>query len=221
MKNIFFLSIWAIVVLGCNEHQAEETLPSPVIALTKMNVFYVGVNNPIMVAVPGIPNDKISLRISGGEIVKDGNNGNYIIRVNGSNKEESITTTAEINGVKKDIATYLFRVKRVPDPVAVFAGKSGEAIISRAEILIADSITAAFQNFDFYMGIKVVSFDLTMKMENNMLETKSSGSSTITKGQKGLLEKCKEGSKFYIENVKVELADGSVRKCPGVTLTVL
>ncbi|MCK5667338.1 MAG: gliding motility protein GldM, partial [Thiotrichaceae bacterium] len=50
-----------------------------VVSPTKMNVFYIGVDNPVDVSVPGIDPNKIQARISSGSIRKKGNS--YVVKV--------------------------------------------------------------------------------------------------------------------------------------------
>jgi hypothetical protein len=44
-----------------------------------MNVFYIGLPNPVSVSAPGIAKDKVHVSISAGEI--SGNGGNYVVNV--------------------------------------------------------------------------------------------------------------------------------------------
>jgi hypothetical protein len=84
------------------------------IALDKMNVFYIGIDNPITIAVPNIPSDKLLVTINNGLI--KGSNGKYIVRV--ATLGEATITVATIKDDRKVLlSTQTFRVKRIPDPV--------------------------------------------------------------------------------------------------------
>lgn len=98
-----------VVVMGF-----KTTQPPVAIALDKMNVFYIGVDNPITLAVPNIPSDKLLVTINNGLI--KGSNGKYIVRV--TTLGETTITVATIKDDRKVLlSTQTFRVKRIPDPV--------------------------------------------------------------------------------------------------------
>ncbi|MEM9930819.1 MAG: GldM family protein [Bacteroidota bacterium] len=90
---------------------------------TRMNVIYIGVDNPILIhnAIAPIQFDTDS--ISGLQVIDDSNQVydslRYVIR---ANRPGQFNLKAEdANG--KDF-TYVFRVKRIPDPVPVLATQS-------------------------------------------------------------------------------------------------
>src|SRR5690606_9449026 len=57
----------------------QVSAPTAVVSPDKMNVLYIGVDNPISVSVPGIPRESIRASISSGSL--SGGNGNYTARV--------------------------------------------------------------------------------------------------------------------------------------------
>lgn len=88
--------------------------PLAAIALDKMNVLYIGVDNPVTIAVEGIPSDKLIVYMENGSI--RGSNGKYIAKVTSTG-----TATINVATIKNDkkvlLSTQTFRVKRIPDPV--------------------------------------------------------------------------------------------------------
>ena len=108
-------------------YQYEVADPAVVISPTKMNVFYVGVDNPVSLAVPGMSMDAIQPEITNGEIRKE-SDGHYIVRPKNAGKNSEITVYAQMNGQKRKLQTQVFRVKDVPDPVAKVADMRGGAI---------------------------------------------------------------------------------------------
>ncbi len=84
------------------------------IALDKMNVLYIGVDNPMTAAAPGFKQEDIELKIIKGAGSITGSNGKFIARVNTTND----VTVAVINRSSGEIiSTSTSRVKRIPDPV--------------------------------------------------------------------------------------------------------
>ena len=131
--------------------------PSAVVSPDKMNVFYMGVPNPVSVSAPGIAKEKLRVNITGGTLT--GSNGNYIVRVSGGS-EATVSVSAEIEpGKSRVLGTSKFRIKKVPDPIATFANKaSGQ--ISSATARSTNLLEAELKNFDFDLKFKVIKFNL-------------------------------------------------------------
>ena len=68
--------IFAIVV---SFDISAQTNSGPVVSADNMNIFYIGVDNPVSVAVPGVLSDKLKVTISEGSI--SGSNGKYTVNV--------------------------------------------------------------------------------------------------------------------------------------------
>ena len=132
--------------------------PSAVVSPDKMNVLYIGVPNPVSISAPGIPKDKLSVGITNGGSIK-GSGGQYTAMVN-TPGEAMISVSGELAPGKTSVlGATKFRVKRIPDPKAQFAGKSGGAT-SSANIKGQDMLFAKLENFDFDAKFNVTRFTL-------------------------------------------------------------
>ena len=78
MKTITKTLVIFLAILS-NISLFAQTDATAVVAADKMNVFYIGVDNPISVAVPGIASDKLRVTVNNGTIT--GSNGKYIVKV--------------------------------------------------------------------------------------------------------------------------------------------
>jgi hypothetical protein len=110
-KSVLFLSLSIILFSGMTCF-SQITMFS--VSPEKMNVLYIGVDNPLAIAVAGITADKVTATISEGIIT--GNMGKFNARVTKSGE-----VTVAVSSGNKVIGTSKFRVKRVPDPVG-YAG---------------------------------------------------------------------------------------------------
>jgi hypothetical protein len=134
-------------------------------------------------------------------------------------KRTKITVFANVNGTRKIVGTSLWRVKKVPDPVAQVAGKSGGDI--RKEVLaIQDGVLAVLEDFDFDFKYKVTQFELQTSGSGGYVVIKKSNSNRFTTEQKDLLKKANPESLVYIGNIKALGDDGSTRDLKGITFTV-
>ncbi len=199
--------------------QFMSARPAAVVSPTKMNVFYIGVDNPVSVSVPGVPAEKVRANISTGSMVPSGPKGSFKVNVKGGQKC-NITVSADFGGTMKPMGNFEFRIKQVPDPVAFFGGKKATDVISKAALLASQGVIANMENFDFDLKFQVLSFECSMTVNGVEATTKSNGN-MVSQEMKQYLLKAKNGSKVYIESVKVKGPDGTVRTIPGITLKVI
>jgi hypothetical protein len=149
---ILFLVMVPIIV------NAQVTSQYAVVAATNMNVLYLGIANPVEVAVPGVLSDKVTVTLSNGTIRKVSNGW----EVFPANTGESVFIIS-VNG--KKVADKTFRVKTIPFPVAVFAGKN-EGAVSKTEVLKVEALEARLPDFAWDINFKINSFSLLMSDES-------------------------------------------------------
>ncbi|TKG91563.1 hypothetical protein EYV94_21295 [Puteibacter caeruleilacunae] len=182
---------------------------------TKMNVFYVGVDNPVVVSAPGIPSEKIKPVITGGGSIRfSGKSGQYVVRCKRPGRKVKITTNAEVNGKNVNLGSNIFRVKRIPDPVAKVGGKKG-GVIARNILKAQAGVAADLENFDFNVKFVVSSFVVSATVRGYEEEVKSN-SYRFTPKQKQLIGKLRPNSKVYITDIKAKGPDGSIRSLPSI-----
>lgn len=190
--------------------------PALVISPTKMNVFYRGLPNPVEISVPGVPMDKIKPSISSGHTLsKEGSD--WVVKP-GQGKEATITVMAEINGVNQRMGEKKFRVKPIPDPVPVFAGKKPtDNTVPLNDMRIAAGVRAEMENFDFEVDVRVKSFSMVFIRDGAVIQKDATGN-RVTDDMKVNMERVKRGNKFYIENIIVKMPDGKDRKVANISL---
>jgi gliding motility-associated protein GldM len=194
--------------------------PAVTISPTKMNVFYIGVDNPVSIGVPGVPSEKVRASISGagGSIVKSGKTGEYTVKVS-SIGEANVTVSADVNGSSRSMGSMKFRCKRIPDPIGYVAGvKSGP--ISKSALLANPIVVAKLEGFDFEANYIVTSFTLSYKFQGDFISESSAGS-RFSSNQINAINKCGKGSKVYIEDIKAKGPDGTIRTLPAVNLKIV
>jgi hypothetical protein len=96
------------------------------IAPIKMNVLYIGVDNPVSVAASGGSDDKVTVSISGGGgMLSKVGAGLYIVRV--ASVTDECFMNVYVDG--KLMGTSKFRVRSLPNPSGTIGGfKSGDNI---------------------------------------------------------------------------------------------
>ena len=177
------------------------------VMLDKMNVFYIGVPNPVTIS-SGTGWDKTKVSMSGGSLSPSGGPGKFTVNVKSVGKA-SITVNADGKA-----STYDFRVKRIPDPV-IKVGPSGGGRIQSVVFKNQSFARAELENFDFDAHFNIVSATLYFSGSN----FPSVQSAEIHGGNldpvKSFLQKSIPGTSVNFDNVKVQGPDGIVRSIPG------
>ena len=110
------------VTTGEGTYTYEVGQRSVAVSADKMNVFYMGVKNPVTVSAAGVPSGDVRVSITGPAKIS-GSGSSYI--VTGSGQGEA-TVNVSANG--QNLGSFPFRVKRIPNPVAVVGNSTGGKI---------------------------------------------------------------------------------------------
>lgn len=209
---------------GFNTYDFEEeyqvSKPSVTISPTKMNVFYMGVPNPVSVSVPGVPSENLQVSMTNGRIERDGSS--YLVYpkaedING--KKTKVSVNANFDGGKRFMGGMDFRVKQVPDPVATIAGQSS-GVLRKEDLLAEDGIFAALKDFDFDLKFTVTQFDITFTGAGGYTNTWSSNSNRFTDEQRTQFNALGSGSIIYIDNIFAHGGDGTDRELSPISFKI-
>ncbi|PKP51174.1 MAG: hypothetical protein CVT95_01435 [Bacteroidetes bacterium HGW-Bacteroidetes-12] len=196
------------------DHSFEVGKPSTTVAADKMNVFYIGVDNPVSVSAP-MPN----FTASGPGLSKTAKG--YNMRPPAGAKTVTIVVTGtDDNGNKVPLGKSEFRVKRIPDPVSSISGKSGSPNIKKVEFESASTVQAKMDNFDFEVNVSVSSFAFSTTKAGIVNEEKVTGNKLNDKC-KSMIKGASRNQKFYIENITVKMPDGTTRQLAPIIVTVI
>ncbi|MBC7947857.1 MAG: gliding motility protein GldM [Chitinophagaceae bacterium] len=182
------------------------------IALDKMNVLYIGVDNPVSIAASGGGDDKIQASISNGSLVKVGS-GKYVARVNSITDDCKITVSVEgkIAGVSQ------FRVRTIPTPVATVGGVASNENMPAGQFRAQQGVGAYIKDFPFELKYSVTSFTLVTDNDDGDLEEAACTGNTWSPKAANLVRSLKAGRTVSIENIRAVGPDGRTQKLPGLT----
>lgn len=190
------------------------------VSADKMNVLYAGVPNPITVAAAGVPLESISASITSPCSLHSEGKGKYTVSVPASaiGKDVAVNVSAKVDNQQKNMGTMTFRVKRIPDPVARVAGKTGGimgAAVFRAQL----GVTAEPEDFVFEARFQVTGFTMGFNGSGfpDYLEDVSH-SPLFTSKMKEYMRRCQPGSRVYIDHIKVKGPDGVERNLEGAII---
>jgi len=191
--------------------------PNVVVSPTKMNVFYVGVDNPVSLSAPGFSADRVRATMTNGKLIKRG--GNYIARPNLPFKPAQIRVEAKFGNGWRHLRTVDFRVKEIPNPVAKVADMTGGKI-KRNLLLAQFGVEAVMEGFDFDLEFKITGFTVSTIGKGGFTIDKPSKSDSFTPAQKRMIKSARRNQKIYIEDIKAKGPDGSIRSLPAIVFRI-
>lgn len=168
--------------------------------LDKMNVIYVGVDNPCRIFVTNVPNQHIEIEASDNIEVIEKEGGFYSLRASRPGRG----TIYVIAGDYEE--EYQVRMKRIPDPIAKL-GSKGSGEMSAEEFKTQKGIAAWLENFDFEARCQTVSFSMTRITKDGTTETLENKGGRFAEMVTALKDKAQAGDIYLFENIK--------QRCPG------
>lgn len=193
--------------------------PSATVSADLMNVLYAGYENPISISIPGVPLNAVSASMSGGSFKSIGM-GRYIAKPSAVGKDVTITVSANQNGRSRQMGNFVFKVRKLPDPIAYIPisddrFKGGN--ITKQALMSASGIKAAIDDGLLDIEFRVVGFE-TVFFDNmgNAVPIKSDGASFSAR-QKDQFRKLTSRRRFYISRVTAVGPDGLTRQLPSAT----
>ena len=189
--------------------------PSAVVSPDKMNVLYIGVPNPVSVSAPGIAKEKLKVSISSGSLT--GSAGHYEAKVS-TIGEANITVSGDVGGKTMTLGTTKFRIKRIPDPKPMFAGKSG-GNTSAANLKAQDRVFARLDNFDFDAKFNVTRFTILVIKPRQDPVIYSTNGSELTGPMKAAISSISPGATIVFKDIVAVGPDGTQRGLDPIVLS--
>ncbi|MBL7725216.1 MAG: hypothetical protein JNK27_13785 [Chitinophagaceae bacterium] len=209
LNRIF--SILAALLLSNSYTNAQGNVA---IAPVKMNVFYIGVDNPVSIAASGGHDSKVTVTISGGGgvITKTGN-GLYNVRVTEITNECIVTVF--ING--KMAGSSSFRVRYLPDVFATIGGHISGDSMPADEFKRQAGVGLSIKDFPFDIQYEIISFTFTFDDDQgNIRQFNCQGSTFSNFAKQSINQFIKAGQTVAIDNIRVKGPDGKEWKTPSL-----
>lgn len=201
-----------IVSAACTQKGSDNVVTA--ISLTKMNVLYVGVDNPVAIAVSGHSSDEIEASVLDDAAKITGEKGQYIIN---PKRTGVLTLVVKAKGVT--MLEAMFRVKALPDPAVMVNSQQG-GYIDKDVLAAQEEIMAFMSNIDFDLKFTIQSFVVSTADRNGYMIQISSDSNKLTEQQKELIKNLKKGQRVNFEDVKAMGPDGSIRDLPPIVFEI-
>lgn len=190
--------------------------------LDKMNVFYIGVPNPVTVSAAGYSVQDVTLNVPGATVTaKDPGHYDIMVSQPGKITADIMANDRAAGGVKK-VGSMEVRVKMIPDPVAEVGQKNSGGI--RTDIFKAQlGVVAALKNFEFDARFTVTSFSFSMLPKRGEYIGPFPVNGPLFKGNAQVMqaiERARPGDKVFIEEIKAVGPDKRPRSLPSILLSL-
>lgn len=194
---------------------AEYTVAegSAVVSPTKMNVFYLAVDNPVEISVSGVPGNKIRATASNGLLEARGGSWNMRPKRLGNCM---VTVSAELDGKWSTVASKEFRVKAVPDPIATVGGQKGGVIAKNVLMAQAGVMATMPVDFEFDLKFNITEYKVGTIVQG-FLQEKTVKGAAFSQDIRNLINNVPKGNPVMITDIRAVGPDGTVRDLGSLT----
>lgn len=203
------------------------TEPFATVAPTMMNVLYAGINNPISIAVPGVPSQNVTATMTNGTLTRQGNG--WVAKPAKIGTPAVITVMAkQADGRSTKMAETSLRVRALPDPLpyiqytdangATKRFKGGR--IAKRDLLTANGIGAAIDDDLLDVPYQVVRFQLLFFDSVGGVIPEVSNGPTFSTRQRDKIRNMAKGKRFFVSEVTARGPDGIERQIPAIEVIV-
>ncbi len=202
--------------------------PTATVSADLMNVLYAGFDNPVSVSVPGCAQSDISISVSNSKSHSKTSRG-WSIKPQTVGQPCIISVNAIVDGKSTFIAKKEFRVKKLPDPLAMLEVTKengskdyydGKKTINKKLLLTAKKLVARLPDADLDVKYKVLDFCLyyTDSMGNIIVE--KSNSDHLTDRQLDVFKKMVRGKNVFVTNTNCIGQDNIKRILPVMEVKI-
>ena len=208
--NVYYMLPMTFTLNQKQVDNAQE-IKDVAIETVNMNVLYMGLSNPVEIAVPGVTSDKVSATAKNGSIVRTSDGwevkpfyvGEVVISVLVNNKK---------------VAEKIFRVKPIPPPVAVFAGKNDGGILKDIA-LQTKSLNVELKDFLWDLKFEIESFVFYISKDEKDIEISTKGNE-LTAEMRSLISGCKIGKHIVFKDIKAIGPDDRIYDLNPIVLAI-
>lgn len=189
------------------------------IELEKMDVFYIEMENPINIYVPGYKLTELKVSINNGDIV--GNSGSYFVRPRRIG--DACITISYKNEV---IAKKWFRVKKgIKGSIALVSNSfikycDGNILMKKDSLKKVNRIIFTAVNSDYDLSFNVLEFKLT-GIVNGQSVSEDSKDGIFTNRQLDIIRKVNIGSYITLSDIKVKTNSGEKKQAPTIIVKLI
>lgn len=188
---------------------APELPENVAIEVVKMNVLYIGVDNPLRIAAAGVPANELQVELIGEGYIT-GSRGEYTVVVKQPG-EVKVRVLRKVGTEIKFVADQKYRMKRIPDPAPKLDIKYRSNSITPEIMQQSKGIFMQLENFEFDAYCEVKGFEATyLPMAEDPYSIMNRGGGTWDEQVQKMIKMAKPGDTYFFDDII---------KCPGDAAT--
>ncbi len=203
--------------------ETEYTVERPMatVSATGMNLFYIGLDNPVSISAPGVPSENLRPEISAGATMTRQPDGNYIVNVEPEVRDVTITVNAMVEGRVETMERMDFRALPLPSPEPVIGGLSGGRI-DRQVLVRAGVLEASMgEGFAFDLSYDIASFDLITVRAGEQRQERQQDGAELTPDMINYINDARSGQVITFANIMTRPGpDGEPRNLGSMSFTI-
>jgi gliding motility-associated protein GldM len=176
---------------------------SPVVSADKMNVVYRGLENPISISLPGVPDKDITASAPG---LKKTGSGKYLMTPSAAGSEVNISVKAKLADGNTRTTNTVFRVKDIPAAMGTIREQYGTVRMPKSG-LSNTPIGAGLPDFLFDLDLLVTSFKVKVPGELAIIVK----GTRFNAAAKKALSKARRGDIITIYDIKAGIRNNSYK----------
>jgi gliding motility-associated protein GldM len=184
------------------------------IFLKKMNVLYVGEENPMTISGGSVGREKVHVSFTGGGTIENTGGDDWVAKPTTPGMSKIV-----VNAAGK-IAEFEMRVKYLPNPTG-FVGTHTGGSISASEFKADGGLIARLDNSEFLSPFTVVSYRLSGIGGNipNYQSAPNDGNRWNGRAA-ALVSQASPGTNIFFDDIRVKGRDGRVRELPSMVFSL-
>lgn len=211
MKKAFLMLLCLVTVSAMAQSNSGFLMP------VKMNVFYIGVDNPVQLQACGAALSDLEVEAQGGALTKQ-SEGMYTVKVEATGRCK-LSVYVKQGDKRKLVQEQEFRCKQLPSPYAALGGMLRNGKATAEKIIGLKSVVPMLENFDFETNFMVKSFTMLI-LSNGKTQKAETKGNIYSKEMKAMLENAKSGDLVVVKDIIVEWPDKSSKEISALVVLV-
>lgn len=194
--------------------------PSATVSPTNLQLFYIGIENPISVSVPGASLKDITVTVSGaGAELKKVSDGQYTVKPTKQGESCMVNVKAKIAGKEMDMGSMRFRTKPIPKPIAMI-GKYKDGRVDKNSLLAQKKLKIDKGDFEFPVRYVAKSYKVRIFSGGDIQPPMQVVGENFTDEVIAKIKKARRGSVLEISEIRAVSSTGGEVSPANSSITI-
>ncbi|MBL7774853.1 MAG: hypothetical protein JNK89_02565 [Saprospiraceae bacterium] len=205
MRTFFFYfsALWALVATLAFAFRPET--PAAIVSFDQMNVFYIGVDNPITLLTRGVPEEALKIETSEQLRLQKVQGAAYIVRAS----TPGIASITVSGGALRPVV-FRYKVKRIPDPAILLGARYAPGTIPGGVFKAQPCLSVVLSDPDAEQvagRCTITAFKIIQLRNDRFLAEADNTGARFSASARALIDGARPGDTFIFDEIKVD--------CPG------